>query len=183
MFPSLKSHYGSRGRGGGLEAHLKQAKCRRRTWAWGVFICALTFDIETDFPFNTTFVIPDSVATLICICNTAEGDIRTTGADATLIALRWCPCSSQHHQTWSAGGKVKEEELFLNLSCYLCLTECTSMLQNVITYSLGLKYHLLKCLPGLCSSGSVFKGDGRIHPRQMNTEFVSIFDHLLNGAI
>lgn len=73
--------------------------------------CALTSDVETHFPLDITFGVSDSVATFVCARDSTEGDVALVDADSTLVAIPGQPCAGQQHQSRSAGGKVKEDEL------------------------------------------------------------------------
>lgn len=70
-----------------------------------ILICALTSDIETHFPLDTTFGIPDCVAAFVCACDSTEGDVTLVDADSTLVAIPGHPRPGQQHQSRSAGGK------------------------------------------------------------------------------
>lgn len=74
-------------------------------------ICALTSDIETHFLLDITVAIPDSVAAFVCTCDSTEGDMALVDADSTLVALPGHHRPGQQHQSRSAGGKAKEDEL------------------------------------------------------------------------
>lgn len=83
-------------------------------------IVSLTFDIETLFFPDDTFSIPDCVASLICTCDSAEGDLLRGDADATLVTFDKLPRMGQQHQTWSAEGK-KINRLCICITCKKCL--------------------------------------------------------------
>lgn len=94
-----------------------------------IIICALTFDVETHFSSDNTWVIPDSIASLICTRDSTEGDMTLSDTDATLVALPGCPWTGQQHQSWSAAGKVGEDEfssIFHGNSETVCLSACKS---------------------------------------------------------
>lgn len=93
---------------------LKQVKHRRCKNIWSVIVCALTSDVETHFPFNVTFCIPDSVAAFVCTCDGAENDVALVDANTTLVALPGHPCTGQQHQSRSAGGKSQRVWTFLH---------------------------------------------------------------------
>lgn len=94
---------------------LKQVKHGRRKYIRSVYICALTFDVETHFPLDITFGIPDSIATFICTRDSTEGDLALVGADSTLVAIPGHPCTGQQHQSRSAEGESHREQTYLNL--------------------------------------------------------------------
>lgn len=72
-----------------------------------VFMCPLTLDVETHFPLDNTVGIPDSVASLICTGDGAEGDVALVDADPVQVALPGQARAGQQHLRRSAGEKVK----------------------------------------------------------------------------
>lgn len=106
---------------------LKRVEHGRRERIISVFVCPLTLDVETHFPLDNTFGIPDSVATLVCARHGTEADVVLIDTDATLVALPGHPCTGQQYQSWSAGGKVKDapdNSETVPQSMYITVGEC-----------------------------------------------------------
>lgn len=71
-----------------------------------VFICTFTFDIETHFPLDHTFSIPDGVAALVGPGDRAERGVALADADAPLVSVPGHPGVGQQHQSRSEEEKV-----------------------------------------------------------------------------
>lgn len=57
------------------------------------FICPLTSDVETQFASDFAVRVPDSVAALVCACDSIEADMASAESDSTLVAVPGHVCA------------------------------------------------------------------------------------------